>query len=92
VNLVNPFNLTELRAPVCGFQLEAFDKTIELEKAENDLQILMSEVNDRLEKDIFDRATDLSKKHGVSVEQLLANPPGGLCISLAFDVAETQRA
>jgi hypothetical protein len=41
-------------------------------------------VNDRLEKDIVERAVTLSKERGVPVEKLLANPAGGLCLFLAF--------
>jgi hypothetical protein len=85
---VNPADLPELRGPVCGFRLEAFDKFLQLEQADHDLRALMAEVNDRLEKDIVERAVTLSKERSIPVEKLLANPAGGLCLFLAFKTGD----
>jgi hypothetical protein len=85
---VNPADLPELRGPVCGFRLEAFDKFLELEQADGDLRALMAEVNGHLEKEIAERAATLSKERGVPVEKLLANPAGGLCLFLGFKTGD----
>lgn len=84
ITAVNPAGLN-LCGPVGGFRLEAFDEHIELEQAVRDLQVLMVEVNDRLEKDITKLAEALSKERGVPVETLLANAPAGLSFYLAFE-------
>jgi hypothetical protein len=82
---VNPAG-RELTIPVGGFRLEAFDELLDFDEAVKDLRALMIEINDRLEKQTAELADGLSKEHGIPLEKLLANAPGGLSFYLPFEL------
>ena len=83
VNLVNPSSVSAI---VSGFRLDAFDHSLDLEKAAKDLDILIAEMNDTLEKKAIDQAEQEARRSGLPAERLLAHPPAGLSMFIAFTV------
>jgi hypothetical protein len=83
IPLVNPAG-ERLNVPVGGLRLQAFDKTIALEAAAEDLGALMVEINSNLEKRVHQHAADILKDHGIPLEKSLENPPVGLSLYLVF--------
>jgi hypothetical protein len=83
MDLVNPAG-ERLNVPVGGLRLQAFDKTIVLEAAAEDLGALMVEINSNFEKRIHQHAADILKDHGIPLAKSLGHPPSGLSVYLAF--------
>jgi hypothetical protein len=83
MGLVNPAGKS-LNVPVGGFRLQAFDKTIALEAAAEDLGALMVEINSNIEKRIHQYAADILKDHGVPLETSLETSLSGFSVDLVF--------
>lgn len=86
VSPINPAG-RKVRIPVSAFRLEAFGESLDLEDAERDVQEMMAEINEKLEKQVFDAAAAIAEKENVPIEKILAVPAGRifLCIELAFE-------
>ncbi|BCN13353.1 hypothetical protein RPSD_52380 (plasmid) [Ralstonia solanacearum] len=85
VVLINPVG-HELSVPVGGFRLDAFGCSLELASAHRDFRALLAEIDERLAEQCTARARALSTERGIPMEELMANPPGGLAIYAAFDL------
>lgn len=84
MEVLNPVG-REFWGPAGRFRLEAFDQVLELDEAERDLRALITEVNDRFEKQTAEFARTVSQERGIPIEKLMANPIGGVSLFLAFE-------
>lgn len=65
---ISPVGLT-IRLPVCGWRLEAFEKTLNLEDAVGDLTQLLRRFSDTTKQSFAECAERLSAEHAVPIEE-----------------------
>jgi hypothetical protein len=83
MEMLNPAG-RPLRLPVSGFQLEAFDKKVSIERAAHALRDLITDLNHTVEEVSRERLHNIAQEKGIPVERLSENFGEGLAVFLAF--------